>query len=148
MGLPFAADVFAVGRGGPEITHVAVAPNTGGGLAAPLGSFAILTTDGTWWRKFGAAATAWELVGAVEASFVYTATGAEGNGPFAIVIPAPFTPLPSANYYITYALEDVANHVTISFPNGGGDRTTLQFNVQLSAPLTLNDTIRFVIRPT
>ena len=146
MALPISADEFTLGPTGPNWRAVAVAPNTGGGVAAPLGSFAILTTTGTWWRKFGAGNTDWISVEAPTADFVYTATGAEGTA-FDVTIPAPYTPQPSALFYPTYILEDVVNHVTMSFPNTAGARTTLKFSVVLSGALTLNDTIRFTLRP-
>lgn len=43
-----------------DIDRVAVDPRTAGGLARPLGSLALDNVTGTVYRKFGAAATAWE----------------------------------------------------------------------------------------
>jgi hypothetical protein len=146
MSKPIAADVFVVTTGGPELHAGSVDPSAGGGVAAPLGSI-YFRTNGTWWRKVAAANTGWVLDSTSLADFVYTATGAEGSS-FDVVIPAPFTPLPNTNYTIEYVLEDVTNHVTISFPVTGGLRTTTQFRVVTSGNLTLNDTIRFILIPT
>jgi hypothetical protein len=146
MSKTLAADIFAVGVGGPELHAGAAAPSAGGGVAAPVGSI-YFRTDGTWWRKTGAANTAWVLDSTSLADFVYTATGAEGSA-FDVTIPAPFTPLPNASFVPIAILEDVANHVTMSFPNTAGQRTTLKFSIITSASLTLNDTIRFILMPT
>jgi hypothetical protein len=147
MSKTLASDIFAVGLGGPELHAGAADPSAGGGVVAPTGSI-YFRTNGTWWRKTAAGNTAWvEDIGAAMAEFVYTASGVEGSA-FDVTIPAPFTPLPAATYYPAYVLESVTDHVTMSFPTAGGDRTTLKFSVVTSANLTAGDTIRFTLFTT
>jgi hypothetical protein len=75
-------------------------------------------------------------------AFTYIATGAEGT---AFNVPIPVAQ-PDALYTPWYSLYDVENHVTISFPVVG--RTTLLLPVDLSAALTVGDTIRFIVANT
>lgn len=48
---------------GADLYRVATAPNTGGGLAADLGSLAMDNVTGQIWRKFDTADTDWEPLG-------------------------------------------------------------------------------------
>lgn len=75
-------------------------------------------------------------------AFTYVATGAEGT---AFNVPIPVAQ-PDALYTPWHSLYTVAQHVSISFPTAG--RTTLLLPVELSAALTVGDTIRFIVANT
>ena len=77
-------------------------------------------------------------------AFQYVATGAEGSDFF-----VPFAPLPARSndlYQLQCTQADVTFILGYQFPNtAAGDRTTTQFRMVTTAPVTAGDTFMFIV---
>ncbi len=77
-------------------------------------------------------------------AFTYTVTGLEADlSDFFVPFAAPRA---DDDYLVFASLQDVANQVTLDFPDAvAGDRTVAQFRLVASADLTAGDIIQFIV---
>ena len=146
MAKNLATNVLAVPNGTvtPTLASINSDPTAGGGFAAPLGSLLMRTDAVFLYIKTGAGNTAWTKIAAGAGQLltvVYTATGLEGTD-FNVSLGVT---LPSATYEVYWAPKGVTMIPVLDLPNGGGDRTTMQFRVVTSATLTAGDKLSFLV---
>lgn len=118
-----------------EIHEVNADPTTGGGVAAPIGSLALLDTSKVW-QKTGAGNTAWSRLSAtVRAGTVAGASFSGAIKKFALTFT---TAMSDTNYNITITGEDVRGWSTES-------KTTTGFTINSNAGEALTGNVSWQV---